>query len=86
MTLPDERYRSILWAKELLQDLCDPKKTPKVPKEIRHRAYSVVKHFPDEYFVSLLAEARPDIIENRGNSLDPLYKMVKQYDMEKNND
>lgn len=83
MTLPDERYRAIVWAKQLCQDLMDPKKTPRVPQDIRRRAYNVLRHFPDEYYLSLLAEARPDIIERRGEPFEPLYKMIKQYELEK---
>jgi len=85
MTLPDERYRAIMWAKNLCEDLLDPKKTPKVPKDIRRRALSVLRHFPDEYFLSMLAEARPDIIERKGEPFDPLYKMVKEFDLSKEN-
>lgn len=80
MTLPDERYRAIKWAEQLCQDLMDPSKTPRVPKHIRRQAYSVLRHFPDEYYLSMLAEARPDILERRGEPIDPLYKMVKQYE------
>lgn len=83
MTLPDERYRAIKWAEKLCHDLLDPKKTPRVPKNIRQRAYSVLRHFPEEYYLAMLAEARPDIIERRGEPYDPLYKMVKDYDINK---
>jgi hypothetical protein len=83
MTLPDERYRAIMWAKSLCEDLMDPKKTPKVPKDIRRRAYGVLRHFPDDYYLSMLAESRPDIIERKGEPFDPLYKMVKEYDLQK---
>ena len=31
----------------------------------------------------MLAEARPDILERKGEPLDPLYKMVKQYGLQK---
>ena len=86
MTLPDERYRAIIYAKSLCEDLLDPKKTPKVPKDIRRRALSVLRHFPDEYFLSMLAEARPDIIERRGDPYDPLYKMIKEFDLTKDKD
>ena len=85
MTLPDERYRAIVWARDLCEDLMDRKKTPRVPKEIRRRAYSVLRHFPEEYYLSMLAESRPDIIERRGEPLEPLYKMIKQYELEKEN-
>ena len=46
MTLPDERTRAILWARAFLLDLMDPAKTPRVPRAIRRRAYSVLKHYP----------------------------------------
>ena len=83
MTLPDERYRAIMFAKQLCEDLLSTQKTPRVPKEIRRRALSVLRHFPDEYYLGMLAEARPDIIERRGDPYDPLYRMVNEYDLAK---
>jgi hypothetical protein len=83
MTLPDERYRAIIYAKSLCEDLLDSKKTPRVPKQIRQRALGVLRHFPEEYYLGMLAEARPDILERRGDPFDPLYKMVKEYDLSK---
>lgn len=78
--MPDERYRAILYAKRFCEDLLDSKKTPRVSKEIRKRALSVLRHFPDEYYLSMLAEARPDIIERKGEPYDPLYKMIRNYE------
>lgn len=49
MTLPDERYRAVLAAEQFLEDLMDPKKTPRVSKEIRQRARSVLRHYPSRY-------------------------------------
>lgn len=83
MTLPDERYRAIKMAEQLCRDLLDPKKTPRVPGDIRRRAYGVLRHFPEEYYLSMLAEARPDIIERRGEPIEPLYQLIKQYELEK---
>ena len=83
MTLPDERYRAILYTKNFLQDLLDPKLTPKVPKNIRQRAHSLLRHFPEEFYLSMLADARPDIIERRGEAFDSLYKMIKEFDLTK---
>ena len=85
MTLPDERYRAIMFAKSLCEDLLDSKKTPRVPKDIRRRALGVLRHFPEEYYLSMLADSRPDIIERRGDPYDPLYKMVKEYELGKEN-
>jgi hypothetical protein len=31
----------------------------------------------------MLAESRPDIIERKGEPFDPLYKMVKEYELTK---
>jgi len=86
MTLPDERYRAIVWAKHFCEDLLDPKKTPRVSKDIRRQALSVLRHFPDEYYLSMLAEARPDILERKGDPMEPLYKMIRQYELEKENE
>jgi hypothetical protein len=31
----------------------------------------------------MLAECRPDILERRGEAFDPLYKMVKEFELTK---
>ena len=64
MTLPDERYRAIKYAHEFLRDLLNPKKTPRVPRAIRDRAYRVLRHFPHEYELKRLAKRSPDIIDS----------------------
>jgi hypothetical protein len=46
MTLPDERTRAVHAAREFLLDLLDPTKTPRVPRDIRLRAHSVLRHYP----------------------------------------
>ncbi len=46
MTVPNERTRAVLYTKDFLRDLLDPKKTPRVPKEIRQRAYRCLRHYP----------------------------------------
>jgi len=55
MTTPEERLRSILYARAFLQMLITPKWTPRVPKEIRREAAWRLKHFPtstDLYWAS----------------------------------
>jgi len=49
MTLPYERTNAVNRTREFLYDLLDPKKTPRIPKEIRQRARSLLKHYPTEY-------------------------------------
>lgn len=46
MTLPNERFAAIAKARHLLGALCDPRRTPGVPKAIREEASKCLKHFP----------------------------------------
>lgn len=63
MTMPDERYRAIRFAREFLRDLLDSKKTPRVPKEVRQQASRVLRHFPGEFDMERAAEKAPDILK-----------------------
>lgn len=49
MTLPYERTNAVNYTREFLYDLLDTKKTPRIPKEIRQRAGSLLKHYPTEF-------------------------------------
>jgi hypothetical protein len=80
MTLPDERYRAIKLAEQLLKDLCDRSKTPRVPKIIRQRASGCLRHYPSNWDLDRLAEKSPDVIIKQ---LEPLTRMVMSYDQEK---
>lgn len=51
MTLPFEEKRSINYTRQFLYDLLIPSKTPRVPKEIRDRARSLLRHYPADYRV-----------------------------------
>lgn len=59
MTLPNERSRSVKYAREFLYDLLDPKKTPRIPKEIRKRAHQILRHFPADYEINYAADGAP---------------------------
>ena len=63
MTLPDERYRAIKQGKKLLEELCDPGKTPRVPSIVRDRARAALRHFPLDYEIDSLAEKCPDVLD-----------------------
>jgi hypothetical protein len=65
MTLPDERYKAIKQGKKLLEELCDPGKTPRVPSLVRDRARTALRHFPNDFEIDTLAAKCPEIIENR---------------------
>lgn len=46
MTLPRDRFRAISKTRYLLGALCDPKRTPGVPKPIRDEAAACLRHYP----------------------------------------
>jgi hypothetical protein len=48
MTLPDEEIRSLLNTRQFLVDLLNPRKTPRVPEDVRQQAGYLLKHFPAE--------------------------------------
>ena len=63
MTLPDERYKAIRNGKKLLEELCDPGKTPRVPSIVRDRARSALRHYPSDYELERIAETCPELLE-----------------------
>jgi hypothetical protein len=60
MTLPDERYRALRCGHQMLLDLLSPKVTPRVPKYIRQRALSVLRHYPSSYHFEKIVENLPE--------------------------
>ena len=61
MTMPNERFYAVRNAREFLVELMDPKKTPKVPKEIRLKAYYAIKHFPGEFHMEEARKLAPSV-------------------------
>lgn len=49
MTIARERTRAVNQTYKFLEDLIDPKKTPRLPKMIRQRALSLLKHYPNSW-------------------------------------
>ena len=83
MTLPDERYRALKWAEQFLRDLQHPDKTPRVPREIRDQARSILRHYPTTWDLERLSRKSPDVIIQE---MEPLTRMVMSYDEEKRDD
>ena len=77
MTMPDERYRSLVQTKKFLMELTSSNNTPRIPKIIRQRAHSLLRHWPDDYHLEVMTEQMP---EHFVKTMEPLYRMVKQYD------
>lgn len=65
MTMPDERLRAVNLAREFLYDLLDPKKTPRVPRDIRGRAKSVLRHYPMQGEIEQAAELAPALFQTQ---------------------
>ena len=83
MTLPDERYRSLVQTKKFLMELLSPHMTPRVPKVVRQRAHSLLRHWPDDYHLELMTEEMP---QHFAKQMEPLYRMVKQHQLDKENE
>jgi hypothetical protein len=65
MTLPDERYRAIKAGKKLLEELCDPGKTPRVPSIVRDRARAALRHYPQDYEIDTMADSCPQLLDKQ---------------------
>ena len=69
MTMPDERYRAIKQGKKLLEELCDPGKTPRVPGIVRDRARGALRHYPNDWELDAMAEKCPDLLDKQPFSI-----------------
>ena len=49
MTIPSERTRAVIYTKDFLFTLLDPKVTPKVPRYVREQASRCLRHYPGVY-------------------------------------
>lgn len=63
MTLPDERFRAIRQGRKLLEELCDPGRSPRVPAIIRERARGTLRHYPSDYELEAIARNSPDYLD-----------------------
>ena len=61
MTMPNERRKAVERTEKFLIDLLNPKVTPRVPSEVRKRAYDCLKHYPREYDMEVAREQAPQI-------------------------
>jgi hypothetical protein len=78
MTLPDERYAAIRNTERFLMDLCNPKKTARIPRTIRQQALGLLRHYPNSVNLEQLAERSPDIITPKMESLTRMLMTYQQ--------
>ena len=61
LTMPNERRQAVNRTKQFLVDLMDPKKTPRVPRNVREQAYRCLKHYPGDWDMEQAAEQAPQV-------------------------
>lgn len=81
MTLPDERYSSVIRTRQLLLNLVNPKHTPRVPKIVRDEALYCLRHFPNEWDMEGAASCAPAVFQKR---MEPLHRMILKYEQDTN--
>lgn len=80
MTLPDERYRAVMWASKFLQELAyDRKKYPRISKTVRQEASSILRHFPSSFDLKMAERGAPDVFQER---MEPLTRILEVYKIE----
>lgn len=84
MTLPDERYRSLVQTKKFLYELLNSQQTPRVPKIIRQRANSLLRHWPDTYHLELMCREMPEHFAERMEDVHRMFMKFEQTKVEKN--
>lgn len=55
MTMPDERARALIRARELLTELAQSRE-PVVAQAVRERANDVLRHYPDDGMLAAIAK------------------------------
>lgn len=56
MTVPIERTNAVLNTEKFLLDLLRPAVTPRVPKQVRERARSLLRHYPNSFDMDVITE------------------------------
>jgi hypothetical protein len=72
MTLPDERYRAVVQTEKFLKEILS---TPRVPKAIKDRARSCLRHYPNGWDMNRAAQAAPEVFQEQ---MEDLHRFVAQ--------
>ena len=78
MTLPDERYRAVVQTQKFLVEILS---TPRVPKAIKDRARSCLRHYPSDWDMKAVSELAPHVFQER---MEDVTRMFKLYEAKKN--
>ena len=83
MTLPDERYRAIQNTRMFLLELCNPAKTPRVPKSVRETANWCLRHYPTTFDMKSTANRVPDLFAEHIEDVTRMFIKYEQSKVEK---
>jgi len=75
MTLPDERYRAVVQTTKFLTEILN---TPRVPKQIKEQAKSLLRHYPSAYDMRRAAENCPDVFQERMEDVTRMFKVYEE--------
>jgi hypothetical protein len=78
MTLPDERYRAVVQTEKFLKEILS---TPRVPKAIKDRARSCLRHYPSNWDMDRAAQGAPEVFQER---MEAVTRLFKSYEEKKN--
>jgi hypothetical protein len=78
MTLPDERYRAVVQTQRFLLEILT---TPRVPKAIKDRARSCLRHYPNDWDMQRASEGAPDVFQQQ---MEAVTRLFKSYEEKKN--
>jgi hypothetical protein len=79
MTLPDERYRAVMWANKFLMSIVNTRSG--LSKDMKDEARSILRHFPSEYDMDRASIGSPEVFQRR---MEDVTRMFKKYEESKN--
>jgi hypothetical protein len=65
MTVPVERTNAVINTEKFLHSLLDRNATPRVPKSIREQASRLLRHYPGEYYMNVIADREDAMDQNK---------------------
>lgn len=74
MTLPHERLNALKITREFLRDLLNPKKIPRLTREVRRTAYYCLKHFPGDMDLDYARLAAPEIWGSKDEEIERILR------------
>jgi hypothetical protein len=78
MTLPDERYRAVVQTQKFLVEILS---TPRIPKAIKDRARSCLRHYPNDWDMKRASDGAPEVFQEQ---MEAVTRLFKSYEEKKN--